>query len=344
MNVQKTLTPGKLLNEGGELAQAGYAKAPVREYDRAAVKANRLRLKEWDYYLISDGLKALALTIADNGYMGLVSYSLLDFSKPWQQTTSKMRFLTLGKTGLPPTSARGDVRAEGGGYRMVFENDGVKRRLYGNCQNFSEGRPLIFDVTLDRTPKESMVIATPFEGDKKAFYYNQKINCLRAEGRVFLGDEELLFPPAASCAVLDWGRGVWTYDNTWYWASLSGYVGEKCFGFNLGYGFGDTTAASENMLFYDGRAHKLSRVTFDIPMKDGREDYMQKWRFTSDDGRFEADFEPIIDRAARTDLKLLCSDQHQVFGRFTGFAVLDDGTKLRMDALPGFAEKVRNKW
>lgn len=344
MSEQKVLTKGRLLNDRGELNEAGYAKTLVKEYSRAQVKASPLRLKEWDYYLISDGLKALALTIADNGYMGLVSWSLLDFQKPWQQTVSRMTLLPLGKTGLPPTSERGSVRAQGRDYETAFENDGVKRRLYGNCRNFFEGKPLVFDVTLDQPPKESMVIATPFVGKKKAFYYNQKINCLRASGRAFLGEKELLFPEASSGGVLDWGRGVWTYDNTWYWASLSGQIGDKRFGFNLGYGFGDTSAASENMLFFDGRAHKLSRVTFEIPMKDGREDYLAKWRFTSDDGRFEAEFTPVIDRAALTDFKILCSDQHQVFGRFTGTAVLDDGTKISMRDMMGFAEKVRNKW
>ena len=116
------------------------------------------------------------------------------------------------------------------------------------------------------------------------------------------------------------------------------------FGFNIGYGFGDTTAASENMLFYQGRAHKLSQVTFHIPMRDGTEDYLSPWTFTSDDGRFEMDFLPILDRASNTDFKVLKSDQHQVFGCFTGTATLDDGTVLEIRDLLGFAEKVENKW
>ena len=98
------------------------------------------------------------------------------------------------------------------------------------------------------------------------------------------------------------------------------------------------------MLFYNGRAHKLSQVAFEIPMKNGREDYLAPWRFTSDDGRFEMDFTPLLDRAACTDFKLLCSDQHQVFGHFTGTAILDDGSPVRVNRLLGFAEKVRNKW
>ena len=56
------------------------------------------------------------------------------------------------------------------------------------------------------------------------------------------------------------------------------------------------------------------------------------------------DFTPVLDRASCTDLKVLKSDQHQVFGRFSGKAVLDDGTALEIRELPGFAEKVMNKW
>jgi hypothetical protein len=167
---------------------------------------------------------------------------------------------------------------------------------------------------------------------------------MRASGTVEIGDEKYTFDPAESFGVLDWGRGVWTYKNTWYWGSASGLVDGVDFGFNIGYGFGDTSAATENMLFYEGKAHKLSQVTFHIPMKDGKEDYLKPWTFTSDDGRFEMDFVPIIDRASNTDFKILGSDQHQVFGLFSGVAVLDDGTRLKVKDLIGFAEKVSNKW
>ena len=117
------------------------------------------------------------------------------------------------------------------------------------------------------------------------------------------------------------------------------------FGWNLGYGFGDTSAASENMLFHAGTAHKLSGIKFEIPGEaEGKERYTEPWKFTSDDGRFEADFVPVLDRASCTDVKLIKSDQHQVFGRFTGKAVLDNGTVVEFADFPGFAEKVSNKW
>ena len=56
------------------------------------------------------------------------------------------------------------------------------------------------------------------------------------------------------------------------------------------------------------------------------------------------DFRPVLDRASCTDVKLIKSDQHQVFGMFTGKAVLDDGTVIEVKDFPGFAEKVENKW
>lgn len=335
---------GPLHDEQGRLAQRGYATSLLLQYDRRRIAASPLRIKEWDYYYIGNDSFGLALTIADNGYMSMDSVSLLDFEQPWQHTASRMGLLPLGKRKLPATSLRGDIDVSARDYELHFKNNGVTRSLYGSMQDFCSGEAISFDITLTDVPRDSMVIVTPFEKDEKAFYYNQKINCLRAEGRVLYRGREYLFSPATSFAVLDWGRGVWTYENTWYWGSASGIVQGQCFGFNIGYGFGDTSAASENMLFVNGVAHKLSQVTFHIPTQNGQTDYLAPWTFTSDDERFEMDFQPILDRSACTDAKLLLSDQHQVFGRYTGRVILDDGSVIAVRNLIGFAEKVHNKW
>ena len=336
---------GPLLDSLGILREPGWDTKLSLDYRRSQVKAPAIRRKEWDYYLITNGKFGLALTVADNGYMGLVSISLLDFQEGWEQTTSPMVIMPMGSMKLPETSAMGNIYAMGKGYQVLFENQGNTRRLTFHMDNFRGGSPIDGSVTLTDPPQDTMVIATPFRGHPKAFYYNQKINCMRASGEVTFRDRQYRFLPEDSFGVLDWGRGVWTYDNTWYWSSASGAMDGVPFGFNLGYGFGDTSAASENMLFYNGRAHKLDQVTFHIPEKgNGDPDYMAPWRFTSNDGRFEAVFHPVLDRSALTKVGPLCSDQHQVFGSFTGTAVLDDGTKLRLDRFFGFAEKVRNKW
>ena len=344
--MQKELTnAGPLLNERGELCEAGYARRLIKAYDRRAIKAAAHRIKEWDYYLIMNGRWGVALTIDDNSYMGLLGFSLLDFSRPWEHTCNIIYPFPGGKTGFPASSAEGDVAVKRKNADFCFKvlPDGT-RKLTAWVQNFMNKKPIAAEFTLTEEPEDSMVIVTPFAEDKKAFYYNQKINCMKAAGKVEFDGQVIEFDPEESYATLDWGRGVWTYKNTWYWGSGNGTVEGRPFGFNIGYGFGDTSAASENMLFYDGTAHKLEQLTFLIPQKDGKDDFMSPWKFTSSDGRFEMDFTPVLDRASCTNVGIICSDQHQVFGYFNGTAMLDDGTVLKIENLLGFAEKVYNKW
>ena len=331
-----------LLDAQGNIAEPGYAKKLLPVYRRADIRAPKARIKEWDYYLVSNGRFALALTIDDNGYMGLDSVSFLNFEEGWEKTVSPMCLFPMGRRHLPETSAAGDISAAGRGYALYFKNGGRgTRELSVRMDSFGSLGTLSGSVLLTDAPAESMVIATPF--DKPGhFYFNQKINCMRASGQVNCGGRVYSFDPAESFAVLDWGRGVWTYHNTWYWGSASYQVDGVPFGWNIGYGFGNTAAATENMLFYNGRAHKLGQVTFHIPGDE--KDYLSPWTFSSDDGRFEMRFVPVLDRAACTDVKLIKSDQHQVFGRFTGTAILDDGTEINVRDFPGFAEKVENKW
>ena len=338
-------SPAPLLNDDGSLFEAGYAKYPLLVYDRSLVKGGKMRIKEWDYYLIYNDRYAVALTCDDNSYMGMMSVSFIDFEHASEITRSVIIPLTNGRIGLPASSGYGDVEFKNRRVELSFTHEAEGRRLRVNFKRFKNKEPFECDFLLTEEPRDSMVIATPFEKKKTAFYYNQKIVAMRAQGTVWHDRKKYKFTPGNTFGLLDWGRGVWTYDNTWYWSAAQGLVNGKKFGFNLGYGFGDTSAASENMLFIEGVAHKLDEVTFLIPKdENGREQYEQNWRFTSSDGRLNLDFKPIIDRKAKISLGVIMSDQHQVFGKFSGSVILDDGSKLEIKDLLGFAEKVRNKW
>ncbi|MEG2454587.1 MAG: DUF2804 family protein, partial [Clostridia bacterium] len=73
--------PQRLLNEKGNIAEAGFAKEMLWDYRRGDIKASNWRIKEWDYYLISNQHYAVALTIGDNGFAGALSVSIIDFDK-----------------------------------------------------------------------------------------------------------------------------------------------------------------------------------------------------------------------------------------------------------------------
>ncbi len=333
-----------LLTPDGDLTQKGYATSYMLTYNRQNIKANKAKIKEWDYYYVGNDKYAICLTVADMGYIGALSASFLDFEAPSQITKSSVMLFPMGKLHMPNSTVKGDVICKNQDVEMCFILDNNVRHIFGKYPKFGKnGEELSFDFTLSDTPKECMFIATPFDKPKH-FYYNAKINCLTAKGSFSLGERH--FDLNDALGTLDWGRGVWTYDNTWYWGSLQTVLPNgKKFGFNIGYGFGNTSAATENMLFYDGCAHKLEDVKFNIP-GDGTPDvrYTEPWTFTSSDGRLDLTFTPVIDRYEPVDLKVFCMIPHQVFGKFSGTCILDDGTVVHLDNVMGFAEKVHNKW
>lgn len=331
----------RLLNEDGTLKEPGWSRKLYQIYDRNDIKKRATRIKEWDYYLVLANDYGVAFTISDDGYIGLQSVSLLDFrGTPWEHTETVLNAFPMGKLKIPSTTDKGDVMYKDKRLYLEYKKRGNMRKIVCVFKNFHEGKTFTCDLTLTQPDGDTMVIATPWKEDKHAFYYNQKINCMRASGTCTYGSETYTFNSDTDFATLDWGRGVWTYDNTWNWGSGNGIINGKDFGFNIGYGFGDTTAASENIIFYDGVGHKLDDITFNIP----EDSYTKPWTITSSDKRFEMTFTPIIDRAAKIDVKLIVTDQHQVFGKMNGVAVLDDGTKLEVKDLVCFCERVHNKY
>ena len=172
--MHEIIKSGDLLDQMGNLTEPGFSRKLLSHYDRKMVKGGWMRLKEWDYYLISNGHFAVALTIADNSYMGLDSISFLWLDEAKEKTVSKMQFFTRGKKNLPPTSATGDVKSKGKGYEISFIQKDGKRILDFYMNDFMENSSIRGKLTLSNEPEESMVIATPFS-KKGHFYFNQKI-------------------------------------------------------------------------------------------------------------------------------------------------------------------------
>lgn len=333
---------GPLLNSKGAPVEPGWSRKMLQVYDRSAIKAPAFRIKEWDYYLVISNKEqaGFAFTVSDDGYIGLQSVSLLDFKVPFEHTETILNAFPMGSLKLPSTSEKGDVSYFDRRLALEYIKSPGKRRIVCKFKDFRLGKPFKCDILLEEPPMDSMVLVKPWKEDKKAFYYNQKINCMRASGTVEYDGRVYELDPETDFGTLDWGRGVWTYDNTWYWGSGNGVINGKPFGFNIGYGFADDSAATENVIFYDGKAHKLDEVAFNIPDTG----YTDQWSFTSSDGRFEMTFDPIIDRAAKIDVKFIVTDQHQVFGRMNGRCILDDGTVLEVKDLLCFAEDVHNRY
>jgi hypothetical protein len=341
------IQPGPLLTSNGALAQVGWARQPLLDcnLERAAFYPflkrpfQRFRLKRWDYYAVFTPQRFFSATIADLGYAGNIFVYTLDFVSRQLHEEGLVVPLASG-IQLPRNSDQGDSSFAGKGVKLSFRLRPGWRELSVDWPAFHERRGIQAEIRLRCPPEhESMAIVIPIE--QKRFYYNRKINCLPAEGVLKYGDIQEQLLPHESIGSLDWGRGVWAYRSFWNWASASAFLPDgRSVGLNMGSGFGDLSAATENCLVLQGRVHKLDQVKFDYDASD----YMKPWRFTDNQGRLALDFTPFVERVARTDLKVIFSEVHQMFGRYSGQATADDGEVIRIENLIGFAEEHHARW
>ena len=241
---------------------------------------------------------------------------------------------------LPRGSASGETAFANRQMSLRFQADAGERRIFVDWPAYHDGRGIKAEIALRCPPEhESMTIAIPI--GQKRFYYNRKINCLPAQGYIHYGDWREELHPNESLGSLDWGRGVWEYRSFWNWASASGFLPDRrTIGLNMGCGFGDLSRATENCVILDGRIHKLEQVSFDYRPTD----YMRPWRFTDNEGRLDLTFTPFRERVARTNLGLIFSEVHQMFGRYAGHARLDGGQVVELHDVIGFAEEHRARW
>ncbi len=336
-NIQIT-EPIDLLDKSGNIAKPGYTvKADIYKYDRSKIKANPMRIKEWDFYQFNTDRYMLQIVIFDISLGGSVSLCLLDLETGKREETMVIDILTNGKYNMPSSAQKPHTLSYNKhGCSLKIDVKDAKRHIKFNRQDFSA------DITVYELPEhESMVMAVPFKKDGY-FYYNQKMNCMTAEGFVKTPTMSVDLARDNAFCVLDWGRGVWPYKVDWFWGNGTTKLRDgKIFGFEIGWGFGDMSAASENMLFYDGKAHKIGEIT----MFRNENNLMEPWCFKTDDGRFKMVMTPIYDNYTSSRVAGIIGNQcHQVFGKWSGTAVLDDGKVIEINDVVAFCEHSDNRW
>jgi len=344
--MQTELTqPGPLLNADGRPAQVGWSRVPLLDCNLESARFyalrpfQRFRIKRWDYYAVFSPQRFFSATIADLGYAGNMFVYTLDFATG--ELHEEGVIVPFGRgVELPRNSTSGDCRFENKDLRMEFRLADGCRRLSVSWPGFHAGRGIQAEISLQEPPdQESMSIVIPI-GEQR-FYFNRKINCLPASGFVKYGDLTDTLTPSTCLGSLDWGRGVWEYQSFWNWASASGFLPDgRRVGLNLGRGFGDLSRAGENAFILENRLHKLGPVAFDYTSGD----YIRPWKFTDEEGRLNLTFTPFKDRTARTNLAVITSEVHQMFGRYNGAAVTDEGETVQIRDLVGFAEEHHARW
>lgn len=326
----------KLLKADGSLNEPGYCKRNLYEYNREDISACKLRIKEWDFYQISDGKRCVQINFANISIASAGTIGFFDMETGKRKSAIGLDLGTVKRFQMPRNGDRpNELRYKKGKFSLEIITTETEKHF--TCS--AEGIRCEFTAEIPQD-SESITIATPFE-KKNRFFYTMKKNCMPTSGYIEFDGERYEFSKDDTYTVLDWGRGVWPYSNHWYWGNGSTRLPDgKLFGFEITWGFGDESNATETMLFYDNKAHKIGKVWVD-PAPQGR--YMEDWHFHSEDGRFELTMKPFYDNHSGA-VFILGMATHQVHGLWSGKVVLDDGTVLEIKDMYAFCEYVENKW
>lgn len=313
----------------------GWSRHPLH---RCNLRGHLLRKKRWDYWAFTSPRYLFSATIADVGYLGLAFVYFLDFdTKRYLEQTVVTPF---GRGVRLAVAPGGDAGFASRRLRVTMTSEDGGTRVRVESPRFGGSR-LQADLLAVRPPgHETLNVVIPWSGDR--FQFTSKQNCLPASGHVTIDGHRLEFAGTESFGCLDFGRGVWRYRCFWNWGSCSGTVAGRTLGLNLGGGWTDGTGSTENGICLDGR---ITKVGEDLLWEYDRRDFMKPWAVRTPASRvIDVRFQPFFERVARTDLLLLRSEVHQLFGRYSGSVETGAGERVAVDGLIGWVEHHEARW
>jgi len=337
---------------GELLVKGGFAKRNIFNFNRDYARP-KMRVKEWDFYQVSNSKYMVQISIANISIGGYVSAVLVDISSEKEEIISSMDMWLFKKNKIVLPS-NGDTinRYEYTHKDFHFVEDTKENSRTISFRGPYKGEMVETEFKMDIIKDlENITMVIPFKKNgkylKTRFFNTMKQNSMPTEGYFKIGDRKIEFSKEDTFTVLDWGRGVWTYRSVWYWGNGSTYLydenGNKhIFGFEITWGIGDESNATETCLFYDGKAHKIGSVDVEVFPKPDK--YMNEWKIISEDNRFNLTMTPVHDHHSDLNLKILRMHSHQVHGRWNGTVVLDDGKVLEIKNMYAFIEYVENRW
>jgi hypothetical protein len=323
-------TPVNLCLPNGRLnpAAVGWSRRPLHQCN---LRGRWPRKKKWNYWAITSESHLFSATISHLDYAGLVFVYYADFAS--QQLTEVTKLLPLGWGCSMPDEVNANVIHDSSGFHLAMRQSDSGVTLDVDVANF-EGRPLTAHFDIIMPPQhETLNVVVPW--DERTFQFTSKQNCLPATGVVTIGEQTTRFDRPQSFGCLDFGRGIWPRRCRWNWGSASGWQNGRTIGLNLGGQWTDGTGSTENGICVDGRLHKLSE---DLTWHYSRDDFIQPWRITAPSGAVDLTFTPFMERLAASDVWLVRSAVHQMFGRYNGTIVTTDEERIIVHDLVGWAE------
>jgi hypothetical protein len=342
MSQKEIRSPVSVLDELGQPQNFGWARSPYFTYNPSLLSVPRRRVCESDRYIFISPSHLIVMEILDNGFLGYAGMSVISLRDKKRSTQMYRIPFSMGTMELPPNSDAGSVRLQHRKYLFNFTAmEGGVRIIKVDVPKFGHHRSLRGELVLTPPPgAEPLATNMPWREKKHAFRCARHSPWYTAEGVIQFGTEELVFIRGNSWGIFEWSREVRPPSDMRYWAAGCGQNNGRQAGISVGYDTADSGMGTVNAFFLDGKIHKLDQVTFHISPSN----WLQPWRFTSNDNRLHMIFTPHQERTESHQTIFQSLRRRQVCGFFSGKVVLDDGPEFEFQNIAGFAERRKSQW
>jgi len=339
------------MDGAGRPQNFGWSRQPDFLYESPAIWTQARKISSVDRYIVFSPSHTVVFELRDDGYLGRASVTVASQKDKKRSTHAARSLFPFGSCGLPPGSKSGAARFRKKGAALDFvPMEGGARIIRADFLGHGSARSIRGELVLSEPASpggaaESIACNLPWPNDKSAFECFRCSPWYTAEGIVQLGTMEIVFSRGNSWGIFDWSRGSRPRSDARHWASACGIASDsagasRLVGFCVGHGTEDGSSGTKSAFFVDGRLHKLDQITFHAP----RADQPSLWRFTASDSRLEMAFAPHQERADRQRVLFRSFSRRQLFGKFSGKAVLDDGSEIDFANISGIAERVKTRF
>ncbi|QXC63289.1 DUF2804 domain-containing protein [Aquihabitans sp. G128] len=322
-------------------AATGWSRTPLHT---ANLRGGWGRTKRWDYWAVLSADVALAVTYADVDYLGMATVWWCDLRTGLTGGVERSLPLARG-VALPDRPGSAPLRFVDDHLTLDLVDDPAGTTITAAWTE-PGGLAASLDLRIDQPAgHESLNVVIPWSD--RRFQYTSKHQARPAHGTLALGDEVHAIggatPEDEAWGVLDVGRGRWPYATRWNWGGGAGRAtdGETVVGIQVGAKWTEGTGATENGVIVDGR---LTKVGDELAWTYRWDEPLGPWRVAHPDGSLDLVLRPVHDRHTRVNALVLATEVHQVFGTWSGHVTTDDGRRVEVRAIPGFAEESRSRW
>lgn len=202
-------------------------------FENCDIKTGFFRKKIWNHYMWMNERFICTFAIVKLDYVGVIYLDFYNMIK--NSEIHKCIYIPL---------CNGMIINNRVGSYAHFQNKKMYTnviRVNNNLNAILKWDEVDIDVSIE-LEDESLNVLVPWSD--KLFHYTSKQFPLKSSGYIQIGEEQCYIDEAM--VFIDYGRGIWEREKSWYWLTCGFEKNDKRVGLNLGSKWTDNTGVNEN--------------------------------------------------------------------------------------------------